>query len=172
MLFLKGKVWNAVKKGHNSEDKCLEAIRSAKEDFGIIPEILMVFGHDGVDTEITLKLAYEFTLDMVHRFGAVPRPHVAKAFIPGNDGWRSPEHAHQIEALMQHPESFQSLDFTALPSPLTHPNDRLRELATDYFLKICNISGNTTLYVKPITPEMSSREIDEVKKFNLGRYDR
>ena len=165
-------VWNAVKKGHNSEDKCLEAIRSAKEDFGIIPEILMVFGHDGVDTEITLKLAYEFTLDMVHRFGAVPRPHVAKAFIPGNDGWRSPEHAHQIEALMQHPESFQSLDFTALPSPLTHPNDRLRELATDYFLKICNISGNTTLYVKPITPEMSSREIDEVKKFNLGRYDR
>ncbi len=165
-------VWNAVKKSHNSEDKCLEAIRSAKEDFGITPEILMVFGHDGVDTEHTLKLAYEFTIDMVENFGAVPRPHVAKAFIPGNDGWRSHEHAHQVEALLQHPEAFQSLDFTALPSPLTHPNNALRELVTDYFLRICNVPGNTTLYVNPITPDMSLKELEEVKRFNEGRYDR
>ncbi len=165
-------VWNAVKKSHNSEDKCLEAIRSAKEEFGITPEILMVFGHDEVDTEHTLKLAYEFTIDMVENFGAVPRPHVAKAFIPGNDGWRSPKHSHQVEALLQHPEAFQSLDFTALPSPLTHPNDALRELVTDYFLRICNISGNTTLFVKPITPDMSHEELEAVKKFNEGRYDR
>jgi hypothetical protein len=165
-------VWNAVKKGHNSEDKCLEAIRSAKEDFGITPEILMVFGYDGVDTERTLKLAYDFTLDMVTRFGAVPRPHVAKSFIPGNDGWKSQDHVPQVEALMQHPESFQSLDFTALPSPLTHPNDKLRKVATDYFLRICGIPGNTTLHVKPITPYMSSEQVEEVKKFNQGRYDR
>lgn len=165
-------VWNAVKKSHNSEDKCLEAIRSAKKDFGITPEILMVFGHDGVDTEHTLKLAYEFTIDMVNNYGAVPRPHVAKAFIPGNDGWRSPKHSNQVEALLQHPEAFQSLDFTALPSPLTHPKEALRELVTDYFLRICNIPGNTTLSVKPITPNISPEEVNAVKKFNEGRYDR
>ena len=165
-------VWNAVKKGHNSEDKCLESIRSAKDDFGITPEILMVFGHVGVDTEETLKLAYDFTMNMVDNFGAVPRPHVAKAFVPGNDGWRSKKHAAAVETLLNHPESFQSLDFTALPSSLTHPDKKMRKLATEYFLKICSIPGNTTLHVKPITPDLTDKELEEVKNFNKGKYDR
>lgn len=165
-------VWKAVNKRINTEDKCLEAIRSAREDFGITPEVLMVFGHVGADTEETLRLAYEFTLDMVDRYGAVPRPHVAKSFIPGNNGWFDPKNADAVESLMKHPESFQALDFTALPSRLTHSDDRLRELASQYYLKICEIPANTTLPVKPITPDLTSEEIQEVKKFNQRRYDR
>ena len=95
-------VWKSVGKGHNTEDKCLEAIRSAREDFGITPEVLMVFGHVGADTEETLKLAYEFTIDMVHRYRAIPRPHVSKAFIPGNNGWRHPNYSAAVEELLKH----------------------------------------------------------------------
>ena len=166
------KVWKKMKKGHNTEDKCLEAIRSAREDFNITPEILMVFGHVAADTEESLKLAYEFTLDMVNKYKAIPRPHIAKAFIPGNDGWKSQKYKEYIEKILKYPESFQSLDFTALPSTLTHPNDKIRRLATKYFLKMCLIPGNTTLYTKPITPGLNMQEIEEIRMFNEGRYDR
>ncbi|MBI5227586.1 radical SAM protein [Candidatus Micrarchaeota archaeon] len=165
-------VWRAVNKGINTMDKCLEAIRSTREDFGLTPEILMVFGHSGIDTEDTLRLAYEFTLDMVRRYGVVPRPHIAKSFIPGNIGWVDPQNANAIEALLQYPEAFQSLDFTALPSKLTHPDEKIRKLVIEYYLKICSIVGNTTSYTKPIEPQMSPKEVEEIKRFNENRYDR
>ncbi|MDO8340027.1 MAG: hypothetical protein Q7T16_05205 [Candidatus Burarchaeum sp.] len=164
-------VWKAVNKGINSEDKCLEAIRSSREDFGITPEILMVFGHVGADTEASLTLAYEFTLGMVRLHGAVPRPHVSKSFIPGNNGWDDPLNAGAVASLIANPEAFQALDFTALPSPLTHPSSELRELSTEYYLKICGIPESTTLHVRPITPDMTPEELAAVRSFNEGRYD-
>ena len=164
-------VWRAVNKGMNTKDKCLEAIRSARKDFGITPEILMVFGHAGIDTPETLELAYEFTLDMVEKYGAVPRPHIAKNFIPGNNGWVS-GHEKEIDILLQHPESFAALDFTALPSRLTHPGDELRKLASIYYRKICEIPGNTTLYLEPITPDMTPEQVHAARLFNKRRYDR
>ena len=165
-------VWTAVKKGHNTEEKCLDAIRSTREDFGMTPEILMVFGHPTADTEESLGAAYQVTRMVVGAYGAVPRPHVSKDFIPGNNGWRSPEHSSAVESLLEHPEAFQSLDFTALPSPLTHPNGRIRELATKYFLEMCKLPRNTTKYVKPITPGLSPLELEAIKEFNEGRFDR
>jgi hypothetical protein len=165
-------VWNAIKKGHNTEEKCLEAIRSAREDFGLTPELLMVFGHEGVDTAETLELAYAFTQEMVRLYGAVPRPHISKSFVPGNEGWLRPENADAVKLLMENPEAFQGLDFTALPTALTHPNSEIRELASKYYLKICAIPGNLTQHVKPVTPGMSPQEIEDVRSYNTGRYDR
>jgi len=165
-------VWKAIKKGHNTEAKCVEAIRSARQDFGITPELLMVFGHAGIDTAETLQMAYAFTQDMAEKYGAIPRPHIAKSFIPGNSGWLKEENAAAIKLLIEHPEAFQCLDFTALPCALTHPDCSIRELAAEYYLKICSIPGNTTKPVKPIVPRMSEQEIFEVKKYNAGRYDR
>ncbi len=165
-------VWAAVKKGHNTEEKCLEAIRSTREDFDMTPEILMVFGHPTADTEESLGAAYQVTRMVVNAYGAVPRPHISKDFIPGNNGWNSPKHSSAVESLLKHPEAFQSLDFTALPSPLTHPNGKVRELATKYFLKMCELPGNTTQYVKPITPYLRIEEADEIRRFNEGRFDR
>lgn len=165
-------VWRIVKKGHNTPEKCIDAIRSAKKDFGLTPEILMVFGHDQADDQDSLKAAYEVTKEMVEKYGAVPRPHVSKAFIPGNDDWNESKYAAKVDALLNYPESFQSLDFTALPSELTHSDIELRELATAYYLKMCELPGNTTLSTKPITPGMTKAEITRVKKENLGKFDR
>lgn len=164
-------VWKKVHKTTNTQDKCLTTIKTSKEDFGLIPEVLMVFGHEGVDTQETLDLAYDFTLDMVDRFNARPRPHVAKNIVPGNDGWTDPVNATTIELLLSDPKSFQTLDFTALPSWLTHPNPELREIATNCFLKICQIPGNITRYVKPITPDLTFDQVDSIRIFNEGRYD-
>ena len=65
----------------------VDAIASAKSD-GLTPETLMVFGHHGVDTENSLIKAVEFTQAMWDQYGSLPRPHVAKSVVPGNDGWR------------------------------------------------------------------------------------
>ncbi len=165
-------VWRAIGKGMNTEEKCLDAICSCKQDFGITPEILMVFGHSSIDTEETLRLAYEFTLDMVDNYGAVPRPHVAKSFIPCNNGWTDPANEKAVSVLMEHPTAFQALDFTALASELTHPDEKLRELVNEHYVKICSIPGNTTQYVKPITPYLTLENAEEIKKFNEEKYDR
>jgi hypothetical protein len=166
------KVWKMLKKSHNTEEKCIEAVRSVKEDFGITPEILMVFGHIGADTEETLRLDVEFTKEMVIKYDAIPRPHIAKSFVPGNDGWHKPANQEAVEALIRNPEAFQSLDFTALPSTLTHKGAKLIELVTKYFLEICQIPGNTTQAIQPILPEMSPEEVAKVKKANEGKFDR
>ncbi len=163
--------WEALRKGHNTSEKCLEAIRSAREDFGITPEILMVFGNPKTTKKKNIKEAYEVTRMVAEKYGAIPRPHVSKDFIPGNEGWLLPEYASQVESLMRFPAAFQALDFTALPSSLTHPNKETRELATKYFLKICSLPVNTTRYVKPITPDLNEQEIEAIKRFNIGRYD-
>ncbi len=164
-------VWKELHKGHNTEKKCEEAVRSTREDFGITPEALMVFGHDGVDREETLRRAYEKTLEWADKYGAVPRPHVAKSFVPGNNGWRDPANFLRVRKIIKNPELFQSLDFTALPSELTHLNGATKNLANEYFLKMCSMSDCTTQYVKPITLGMTSGEVEEVKRFNIGRYD-
>lgn len=167
-------LWKELKKG-NTKDDCIEAIRSAREDFGMTPEILMVFGHDlgesKRDTPESLDGAYAICLEMAEKYGAIPRPHISKSFIPGNAGWIAPEHALQVNQLIQHPEAFQCLDFTALPSKLTHPDAKIRKLATEYYLKICAIKGSITQHTRPITPDMSPEEIQEVQNYNEGRYD-
>ncbi len=168
-------LWRKLQK-RNSKNDCIEAIRAAKEDFGITPELLMVFGHDlgkrKKDTPQSLAGAYAICVEMTNRYGAVPRPHISKSFIPGNEGWVAPENAKKVDLLIQHPEAFQSLDFTALPSPLTHPDAEIRHLATEYYLKICAIEGATTQHTKPMTPGMSEEKIAEVRAYNQGRYDR
>src|SRR3989344_2531484 len=165
-------VWKKICKRHNTQDKCIDSIRSAREDFGLTPEILMVFGHEGVDNEESLRAAYEIVLSMKDKYGAVPRPHASKSFIPGNQGWRDAKNQEAIELLLMNPEAFQALDFTALPSWLTHSDERLRELATKYFVKMCEITGNTTQYVKQITPDLTPKQREGIKRFNEGRFDR
>ncbi len=165
-------VWHATGKDHNTEEKCINAIKIAREEYALTPEALMVFGHDKIDIPETLRLAVEFLRDMGEHYGTIPRPHVAKSFIPGNDGWSDPKHAEQVEALLAHPEAFQSLDFTALPSKLTHPDDEMRAVATAHYLLACALPGNTTQSVLPILPEHTPEEIADIQRQNQGKYDR
>ena len=160
-------VWRSVHKGHNSQDKCLESIRVAREEYGITPEILMVFGHPA-ETEDSLKTAVAFTRDMVEKYQAVPRPYIAKDIVPGNDYWRMPKNRRRISALIKHPEYFQALDFAALPSSVSHPNKKLRALATQYYLEILDVAGNTTEPIYPVAPETST---ESAQRMNEGKYD-
>jgi len=163
-------VWKKTKKPH-TKSGCINAIKIIKEQYGITPEILMVFGYDEFDTEKTLKLALEFAYQMNVKYGAIPRPHVAKDFIPGSDNWNSPEYSDRVKALINNPDLFLNLDFTSLPSEITHTDEKFRCLISKYYMDMCSMPDSLTQYIKPINIGMSDRELFQIKEFNLGRYD-
>ncbi len=67
---------------------------------------------------------------------------------------------------------FQALDFTALPSFMTHPDRDFRQMVREYLIKMTNIPGNTTQLVEPYDL-FDGKEILETKKYqNLLKYDR
>ena len=162
--------WKNNHKGQN-EQMCIESIRSARENYGLTPETLMVFGHVNVSVNDP-RAAYDFAKAMVEQYGAIPRPHVSKWRIPGNVGWAEPSGESEREVLLSNPELFQSLDFTALPSKLTHPDLELRAEATKYFLLMCMLPGNTTKPVLPLELGMGSKEVDHVMRHNIKQWDR
>ncbi len=142
-------VWKWIKKPQNNEKNILDAIRLSKEKYNITPELLMVFWHVGVDTQTSLHNAYSFVEAMVYTHGAIPRPHVAKPFIPGSDWRKNPKFESAIKLLIENPTLFQSLDFTALASMLTHPDKNFKNLVNHYYWWMCSLPGNTT---QPIVP--------------------
>lgn len=164
-------VWKSIKKGHNKLDECIESIRLTRKEFGITPEVLMVVGHKK-DTPKTLIDDVEFSLDMVENFGATIRPYVAKDMVPGNSGWADPKNHHRVEMLMQHPEYFQALDFSALPTALTHPNKRMHIHIERAFTMMTNIPGNTTDLIYPISAEINQRTAQIRHRLNRGKFDR
>lgn len=164
-------VWNRIKKGHNTEEKCIEAIKLARNEYSITPELLMTFGHDNIDNETSLSAACEFTQEMIDLYGAIPRPHIAKSFIPGNNGWFEKKNSKKVDTLMTHPYLFQSLDFVALPTAFTHSNKETCRLAKKYFLQLCSLKENTTQYVKSFTPYMSQDKMRRIELFNMNRFD-
>jgi uncharacterized membrane protein len=96
---------------------------------------------------------------------------VAKGVIPGNDGWSDPANREKVDYLLANPIAFQMLDYTCLPSWLTHEDARFRAEVTDAFLEICQMPGTLTQYVKPEDPELPPAELAAVKAFNQGKYD-
>lgn len=164
-------VFRRTKKAQQTPTTCVMAIQTAREVYGLTPETLMVFGHVGVDTEDSLRAACSFTEWALERFGSLPRPHVAKSVIPGNEGWREEGSRQVRQHLLENPNLFQVLDFTATPSPLTHPDDRFRDSVTQSFLKICELPGNVTQYVLPEWPCDDYQELKRIRAFNKGRYD-
>lgn len=164
------KVWKETRKPQ-TKSECIRAILISKTVYGLTPETLMVFGHNRLEVETSLRLAYEFVRDMQTEYGALPRPHVAKDIVPGNNGWHDHKNRPIVEKFLNAPCLFQNLDFTALPSPITHPNQEFRRLVTKYYLEVNDIPSCLTQYVKPLTPSMSTKEKRDVKQFNMGRYD-
>jgi hypothetical protein len=162
--------WKNNHKGQN-EKMCIGAIKSARQDYGLTPETLMVFGHVNVNANDP-RAAYDFAKEMQGAYGSIPRPHVSKWRIPGNIGWADSGGESERELLLSNPALFQSLDFTALPSKLTHPDPALRAEATKYFLLMCLLPGNTTQPVLPLELGMDTKEIAHVMGHNLKRWDR
>lgn len=163
-------VWKAVRKPQKDND-CINAIAIAREVYDLTPEVLMVFGHRGHDDTESMSTAVDFTSWLIEAYRAVPRPHVAKDVVPGNDGWSSPENNWIVEHLLENSQNFQLLDFTCLPSWLTHSDPSFREEVQDAFLQICSMSGSSTEYIRPEDIRLKPDEFEKNKRHNLGRYD-
>jgi len=177
------RIWRSVKKGHNNEHVILESMEGAKA-YGITPEAIMVFGHPE-ETRESLENAVHLTEQLQETFNAVPRPHVAKDLIPGNDYWKNEienataeernDRAKRIQFLLEQPRYFQALDFKALASSVTHSNEILRHMVNEYYRRITNMCQNEfdrNALIYPIAPEFSE-EINALHEYwNRGKYDR
>lgn len=140
--------------------------------YDITPELLMVFGHVGIDNQETLERDLEFVKGMVEKYNAVPRPHISKPFIPGNDGRQDPVYADKVKLLIEKPWLFQSLDFTALANAVTHGNQAFQDLVNHYYLEMCKLPGNTTIPIIPYQPTDSIQTIVNKMELNIGKFDR
>lgn len=161
-------VWKSVKKPQN-HDQCIRSILIASREYNVTPESLMVFGHNNADTKESLDDAIRFVEETMLEFNCIPRPHVAKSLIPGNEGWLSAKNI--VKYLLSNPSQFQMLDFTTIPSWLTHPNEAFRELVTSAFLTICSYKESLTMYTIPEDIELPEKEFLKAKEFNLRKYD-
>lgn len=165
-------IWKWIKKTQNNQKEILDSIRLSKEKYNITPELLMVFWHIWVDTETSLQNAYSFVEAMVDTYGAVPRPHVAKPFIPGSDWWKNHEFQDKIKLLIENPHLFQSLDFTALASKVTHTDLSFRNLVNHYYLEMCKLPWNTTLPIIPYDIWDTESALEYKRRKNIGKFDR
>lgn len=164
------KVYKETRKPQKVADS-LATIEICREAYNLTPETLMVFGHNDIEDEEALSLAVKFCNDMQRDFGAVPRPHIAKDIVPGNDGWLNPKNDAIRQEFYDNPMLFQNLDFTAIPSPITHPDSEFRKLVTKYYKLVCELPKSLTQYVLAELPTMTKDELAIVKAFNQGRYD-
>lgn len=170
-------IWKKIKKGHNDQSKSIDAIRLTREEYGITPEVFMIIGHvdpktwKPIETEETLLHALEFTMDMIAKYGAIPRPYMAKNIVPGNSGWKDPRNQAFVDNLINNPQYFQNLDFSALPTPLTHP-DHDRVLLERIYRMLMELPGNTTPIIYPISQDISDEMAKIYRRLNLNRWDR
>ncbi len=165
-------VWRWINKPQNTEKQVLDALENCKKA-NLTPEALMVFGHP-VDTEQSLTDALHFMQWAQQEYGAIPRPHVARSFFPHNDGWNHPDYKWAIDAMMQNPKLFQALDFTALPSYLTHfyLTDKQRDLLKNHMIEMTKIPGNTTQLIESYDVFDLDSEIEAKRHRNMWKYDR
>ncbi len=178
-------VWKSIWKSHNfkkiwnekdfqtEQEKAIETIRLTHE-LWITPEVLMVFWHPW-ETESSLKAAYDFCKDMYERYWATPRPHISKTIIPWTKARSEQENKDIVNEFIENPEYFQALDYTALPSELTHPDEKLRRIARKRYIKICKLTDESTKYIIPETEhykKIAKRVWTTVSKMNEWKFDR
>lgn len=178
-------VWKSIWKWQNfknlsenedftEQEKSIEVIKLCSE-LWITPEALMVFWHPW-ETDESLESAYNFCKDMFNQYWAIPRPHISKTIIPWAEAWYKKENENLVNIFIENPEYFQALDYTALPSELTHPDIKLRKLSRKWYKKICNLSPEfATKFIIPDTPDY--RKIADklwitINEMNKWKFDR
>jgi len=157
----------------NEQEKVIETIKLTNE-LWITPEALMVFWHPW-ETEYSIKLAYEFCKDMYEKYWAIPRPHISKTIIPWTKARSDKKNKEIIDGFIENPEYFQALDYTALPSELTHPDEKLRRNARKWYIKICDLSEEATKYIIPNTAhykKIAEKKGTTVEKMNEWKFDK
>ncbi len=134
------KIWRSQHKGNKTLSDADEAFETCIA-FGVTPEALMVMGfHDAsgvpIDDTESLRKNVEYSLEVAEKYGVVSRPHVAKDVSPGNNGWTNPVWAHQRARMLENPELFKCLDFVAIASEITHPDEAFRRQVNEAYMDI------------------------------------
>lgn len=165
-------VWKSQRKGRMSLEEADSAFWLCKT-MGITPEALMVMGFNTIgerkgDDEESLRKNVEYSLSRAERYGVVCRPHVAKEFYPGTDGWEDSYWECQKEKLLDNPELFRNLDFVAYASEITHPDPDFRHKVNEAYGEIIN-SLDGTCTTSPIMPY---RENDRSWNFYAEQFNR
>lgn len=166
-----------LQKGFVNDDNVLASMAICKE-YDLTPETIMVFGGPQ-ETKETLENAFRLTGELQEKFGAIPRPHVFKDLIPGNQYWServSTPRAKERKQIMKQDTRFcQAMDFKALASSVSHPDAMLRYMVNEYYrrmLALCQDPKDRGSFLYPIAPEFSE-ELNILHAFwNTGRYDR
>ena len=166
-------VWKSQHKGNKRLSDVNKAFTLCSE-MGITPEALMVMGfHDSngvpVDNQKSLRKNVEYSINRAETMGVVARPHVAKDMVPGNNGWKSPTWEKQRQQLLENPELFRNLDFVALASEITHPDEEFRQHVNDAYLDIVRALTPTGHCVtSPLMPYTGEEHQDRVAEtFNM-----
>lgn len=139
-------VWKSQRKGKMSLEEADKAFSSCRE-IGITPEALMVMGFNNIgdrrgDNRESLRKNLEYSLETKEKYGVVQRPHVAKEFYPGAEGWENPYWENQKQMLLDNPEFFKNLDFVAYASEITHPDPSFREEVNRTYDEIIKLSAD------------------------------
>jgi radical SAM superfamily enzyme YgiQ (UPF0313 family) len=121
--------WKKQLKQHNSRSEIRTALALIRAG-GIQREALTVIGFP-TDSPSALFKAARSALEMA-RHGIWVRPYLGKSLVPGTDGWE--EDPQRVEAILQDPRLFWEMEYAALGSKLSHPDDRQRRLANLVFL--------------------------------------
>lgn len=167
--------WKEMRKGHNSEEKCFKAISVAAEEYGLTPEILMVFGHRS-STRESLKETVRIVEHLHEKYGAIPRPHIVKNLLPGLEEWNDPKNEKYKRRLAENPWDYQALDFCCLPSHYSHPHDEntddLSNSIESASIDMVAISNKSTDLIYPVTSFQDEETNQRNREKNIGQYDR
>ena len=170
--------WKAIRKSHNTEENVFRSVALAAEEYGLTPEILMVFGHSHkYATPEAIREIVRIMGYMHQRYGAIPRPHVVKNILPGTDAWAAPENQGIRDRMVyEHPdEDWQPTDFCCGISSISHPHPGHRCIAPaveDAYKEMIAMSKKSTDYIYSEASDLPPNVREENHRKNIGRYDR
>lgn len=130
-------VWRAQKKFQNKLHEAQECLDLC-EQIGIHVEVLLVMGFPEDTLKSLIKTVWSAVRFLMKWHDVSLRPYLAKAFVPGNDEWKT---AKEVEQLINTPQLFYNLDFCAVGSQLTHPRRFHRYLSNAAYLSIIGIAA-------------------------------
>lgn len=130
-------VWRAQKKYQNKPHEAQECLDLCKQ-LGIHVEVLLVMGFPEDTLKSLVKTVWSAVHFLMKWHDVSLRPYLAKAFVPGNDGWKT---AKEVDQLVETPQLFYNLDFCAVASHFTHPRRWHRYASNIAYLTIIGIAA-------------------------------
>jgi hypothetical protein len=143
--------WKLMRKKQNTIKTCTNAIRIARNVYGIRPQILEVVGFTE-DTSDSLARTVDFAKRMGDETDAEIRPYLAK----------EDERSLLRKALAEGDSTFT--DFSAWASHLTHSDRNQREVVNKTYGELLRMKNNTTVPVWVPSKKLTRAERDELSR--------